>query len=82
MHVHLYDVRMSSGANAEAGGSGSKANLIGSFSGHASWVLSVAQNPISKVFASGSSDRKVKLSLLGVCIAVVFYSLHLSRYGI
>jgi hypothetical protein len=60
MHVHLYDVRMSPGANAEAA---SKANLIGSFSGHASWVLSVAQNPTTKVFASGSSDRKVKVSL-------------------
>lgn len=46
MHVHLY----------EANG-----NMIEAFSGHESWVLSVAAHPGGMHFATGSSDGRVKL---------------------
>lgn len=37
------------------------ANLAGTVSGHASWVLSVAFSPDGKNFASSSSDKTVKV---------------------
>lgn len=82
MHVHLYDVRMSSSSSQEtgagAGSNASKANLISSFAGHSSWVLSVAQNPnpASKLFASTSSDRKVKIWDIGTRQCVHTFSEH------
>lgn len=36
-------------------------NLLGTLSGHASWVLSVAFSPDGKHFVSGSSDKTVKV---------------------
>lgn len=37
------------------------ANLAGTLSGHASWVLSVAFSPDGKRFVSSSSDRTVRV---------------------
>lgn len=37
------------------------ANVVGTLSGHASWVLNVAFSPDGKYFVSGSSDRTVKV---------------------
>lgn len=37
------------------------ANLAGTLSGHASWVLSVAFSPDGKRFVSGSADRTVRV---------------------
>lgn len=37
------------------------ANVVGTLSGHASWVLSVAFSPDGTHFVSGSSDRTVKV---------------------
>lgn len=37
------------------------ANVVGTLSGHASWVLSVAFAPDGKHFVSGSSDKSVKV---------------------
>jgi WD repeat-containing protein 61 len=37
------------------------ANVAGTLSGHASWVLSVAFSPDNQHFVSGSSDHLVKL---------------------
>lgn len=36
-------------------------NVVGTLSGHASWVLSVAFAPDGKHFVSGSSDKTVKV---------------------
>lgn len=46
-HMKLYDVQ--------------QANVAGTLSGHASWVLSVAFSPDGKYFVSGSSDKSVKV---------------------
>lgn len=35
--------------------------MVGTLSGHASWVLSVAFSPNGKQFVSGSSDKTVKV---------------------
>jgi len=40
-------------------------NILDLFSGHASWVLSVAHNPSSSTFATSSSDKKVKIWDIG-----------------
>lgn len=37
------------------------ANVVGTLSGHASWVLSVAFSPDGTHFVSGSSDKTVKV---------------------
>lgn len=37
------------------------ADVVGTLSGHASWVLSVAFSPDGTHFVSGSSDRTVKV---------------------
>lgn len=37
------------------------ANLAGTLSGHASWVLSVAFSPDGKRFVSSSADRTVRV---------------------
>lgn len=37
------------------------ANLVGTLSGHASWVLSVSFSPDGKRFVSGSADRTVRV---------------------
>lgn len=37
------------------------ANVVGTLSGHASWVLSVAFSPDGTHFVSGSADRTVKV---------------------
>lgn len=37
------------------------ADVVGTLSGHASWVLSVAFSPNGKQFVSGSSDKTVKV---------------------
>lgn len=37
------------------------ANLSGTLSGHASWVLSVSFSPDGKRFVSGSADRTVRI---------------------
>lgn len=37
------------------------ASVVGTLSGHASWVLSVAFSPDGKYFASSSSDKTVKV---------------------
>lgn len=35
--------------------------MVGTLSGHASWVLSVAFSPDNQHFASGSSDHTVRI---------------------
>lgn len=35
--------------------------VVGTLSGHASWVLSVSFSPDGKHFVSGSSDKTVKI---------------------
>jgi WD repeat-containing protein 61 len=37
------------------------ANVVSTLSGHQSWVLSVDASPNGKEFASGSSDKRVKV---------------------
>lgn len=46
-HLKLYDVQ--------------QADVVGTLSGHASWVLSAAFSPDGKHFVSGSSDKTVKV---------------------
>ncbi|XP_074291204.1 oxysterol-binding protein-related protein 1B-like [Silene latifolia] len=55
-HIHMYDAEGKS--------------LIGSLSGHSSWVLSVDASPDGAAIASGSSDKSVKLWDLGMRAAV------------
>ncbi|KAL9239876.1 hypothetical protein vseg_014155 [Gypsophila vaccaria] len=55
-HIHMYDAQGKS--------------LIGSLSGHSSWVLSVDPSPDGAAIASGSSDKSVKLWDLGMRAAV------------
>jgi len=46
-HVHMYDAEGKS--------------LVGTMSGHASWVLSIDASPDGAAVATGSSDRTVRL---------------------
>lgn len=46
-HMKLYDVQHS--------------DVVGTFSGHSSWVLSVSFAPNGKRFTSSSSDKSVKI---------------------
>ncbi|KAI6679688.1 hypothetical protein NL676_033569 [Syzygium grande] len=61
-HVHMYDAEGKS--------------LVGSMSGHASWVLSVDVSPDGAAIATGSSDRTVRLWDLSMRAAVQTMSNH------
>ncbi|KAK3438849.1 WD repeat-containing protein VIP3 [Eucalyptus grandis] len=61
-HVHMYDSEGKS--------------LVGSMSGHASWVLSVDVSPDGAALATGSSDRTVRLWDLSMRAAVQTMSNH------
>ncbi|KAF8006034.1 hypothetical protein BT93_K0352 [Corymbia citriodora subsp. variegata] len=61
-HVHIYDSEGKS--------------LVGSMSGHASWVLSVDVSPDGAAIATGSSDRTVRLWDLNMRAAVQTMSNH------
>ncbi|XP_030551949.1 WD repeat-containing protein VIP3 [Rhodamnia argentea] len=61
-HVHMYDAEGKS--------------LVGSMSGHASWVLSVDVSPDGAAIATGSSDRTVRLWDLSTRAAVQTMSNH------
>lgn len=61
-HVHMYDAEGKS--------------LVGSMSGHASWVLSVDVSPDGAAIATGSSDRTVRLWDLNMRAAVQTMSNH------
>ncbi|GAB2284903.1 WD repeat-containing protein vip3 [Dionaea muscipula] len=61
-HVHMYDAEGKS--------------LVGSMSGHASWILSLAPSPDGAAVATGSSDRTVKLWDLSTRAAVQTMSNH------
>lgn len=61
-HVHMYDAEGKS--------------LVGSMSGHASWVLSVDVSPDGAAIATGSSDRTVRLWDLSMRAATQTMSNH------
>ncbi|KAJ7979288.1 WD repeat-containing protein [Quillaja saponaria] len=61
-HVHMYDAEGKT--------------LVGSMSGHASWVLSVDVSPDGAALATGSSDRTVRLWDLSMRAAVQTMSNH------
>jgi len=54
----LYDTRTPSATSPNAN---SSIGVVASFSGHASWILSVDISSDGKLIASGSSDRNVKI---------------------
>lgn len=61
-HIHMYDAEGKS--------------LVGSMSGHSSWVLSLDASPDGAAIATGSSDRTVKLWDLSMRAAVQTMSNH------
>lgn len=58
------------------------ANVVGTLSGHASWVLSVAFSPNGKQFVSGSSDRTVKIWELATKQCIHTFSEHSDQVSI
>ena len=50
--------------------------MVGTLSGHASWVLSVAFSPDGKNFVSGSSDKTVKVWEVGTKKCIHTFNAH------